>query len=193
MNSQTKTVLIASLAGLALAVSTKASSVMSTGHITPLDTFNPFNPGVLGYWVGTLGFFPLFFIVFSIAATARTAGVRSSIFNGLGAVVGVLLTITGAVIAVATAQPKKAFPDRASLVKNATSSCLKNQQVIPENNVRSAAMIEAFCSCYGSSLADVTTAAEVAYADQHQTSAPTMIEKINTTVQKCVQLVPDLD
>jgi hypothetical protein len=191
MNSQTQTVMIASLIGLVLAISSKASSVISTGNITPLDTLNPFNLSILGYWIGTLGFFPLTFIVFAVAATARTAGLRNSVFNGLGAVVGVSLTITGVVIAVATAHPKKEFPDRASLVKNATSSCIKNQQIIPKNKDVSVAIIEAFCSCYGDSLADVTTVAEVMYADQHQIAAPTMIEKINTTVQKCMQLVPD--
>jgi len=189
MNSQTQTVMIASLIGLVLAISSKASSVISTGNITPLDTLNPFNLSILGYWIGTLGFFPLTFIVFAVAATARTAGLRNSVFNGLGAVVGVSLTITGVVIAVATAHPKKEFPDRASLVKNATSSCFKNQQIIPKDT--SVAIIELFCSCYGDSFADVTTMAEVMYADQHQIAAPTMIEKINTTVQKCMQLVPD--
>ena len=91
------------------------------------------------------------------------------------------LTITSVVIIVAAAHAKKEFPDRASLVKNATSSCIKNQRIIPRSEVASAAIIEAFCSCYGDSLADVTTMDEVTYQDQHQTFAPTMIEKINTT------------
>jgi len=181
MNSQTRTVVVASLVGLGLAVSGKAPGVISSGSITPLDTFNPFNLSVLGYWVGILGFLPLILIVSTVAATARTAGLRSSVFNGLGAVVGVSLTIAGVVVAVAAAQPKKEFPDRASLVKNATSSCIKNQRIIPKSEVASAAIIEVFCSCYGDSLADVTTMDEVTYQDQYQTFAPTMIEKINTT------------
>jgi hypothetical protein len=103
MNSQTRTIMIASLAGLGLAVLIQASNVMSTGHITPLPTFNPFNEEALYYWIGALGFVPLFFIVIATAATARKAGLRNSIFNGLAAIVGVLLLIIGAVVAVATA------------------------------------------------------------------------------------------
>jgi hypothetical protein len=198
MNSQTKAVVIAFLAGLALAVLTQAIDVMRTGYITPLDTSNPFNPEVLGYWVGALSGVPLIFVVIVIAATARKAGLRNSIFNGLGAVigfVGVSLVIGYAVIAVATAQPTKELPfadasaNRASFVKGASSSCAKKQQALPENKDVPAAAIDAFCSCYGNSLADVITKAELAHMDQHHTPAPSMVEKINMTVEKCNRLV----
>jgi hypothetical protein len=199
MNSQTKTVMIAFMAGLALAVLTQAIDVMRTGYITPLDPFNPFNPEDLGYWVGALGGIPLIFAVIAIAATARKAGLRNSIFNGLGAVVGfvgVSLVIGYAVITVATARPTRELPfadasaNRASFVRGASSSCAKNQQALPENKDVSAAALDAFCSCYGNSLADVITKAELAHLDQHHAPAPSMVEKINTTVEKCIRLVP---
>jgi cytochrome bd-type quinol oxidase subunit 2 len=195
MNSQTRSVTIASLAGLAAGVLVQGSKVITTGYLTPLDMFNPFNTFVLGYWVGALSIFPLIFVIIVIAATARKEGLRNSIFNGLGAVVGVLLVIVCAIIAVAATRPKKELPyaeasaDRASFVGGASSSCAKSQRAAPENQDVSAAFIDAFCSCFGNSLADVATWAEVAYLDQHQTAAPSMIEKIGTVSQKCVRLV----
>jgi hypothetical protein len=103
MNSQTRTVMIAASAGLGLAVLIQASNLMSTGHVTPLPTFNPFDEEALYYWIGALGFVPLIFIVIATAATARKAGLRRSAFSGFAAIVGVLLLIIGAVIAVAVA------------------------------------------------------------------------------------------
>jgi hypothetical protein len=83
MNSQTRSVTIASLAGLAAGVLVQGSKVITTGYLTPLDMFNPFNTFVLGCWVGALSIFPLIFVIIVIAATARKEGLRNSIFNGL--------------------------------------------------------------------------------------------------------------
>jgi hypothetical protein len=103
MKSQTSTVVIAALAGLGLAALIQASNVISTGHITPRPTLNPFDEEALYYWIGALGFLPLVFIVIAVAATARKAGLRNSIFNCLAAIVGVLIVIIGAVVAFAAA------------------------------------------------------------------------------------------
>jgi amino acid transporter len=186
-------VIIAALTGLALGVLSQASSVISTGYITPLDTFNPFNAGIIGYWVGALGFAPLVFIVIAVASTARKAGLRNSIFNGIGAILGVSFVIAFAVIAVAASHPKKELPfaevgaERAEFVKGTSSSCIRSQQAKPENQSLSAATLDAYCTCYANSLADVTTTAEIQYTAQYHTPAPSMVEKINATFQKCVQ------
>jgi hypothetical protein len=191
--AQTKAVTIAVLTGLALGVLSQASSVISTGYITPLDTFNPFNAEILGYWVGALGFWPLLLIVIAIATTARKAGLGNSIFNGLGAILGVSFVIAFAVIVVAAAHPKKELPfaevgrERAEFVKGASSSCIRSQQANPNNQSLPAVSIDTYCTCYANSLADVTTRAEVQYTDQHHAPAPSMVEKINATFQKCVQ------
>jgi hypothetical protein len=195
MNSQTKWVAIASLGGLAAGVLVQGSKAITTGYLTPLDTFNPFNTFVLGYWVGALSIFPLIFVIIVIAATAPKEGLRNSIFNGLGAVVGVSLVIVCAVIAVAATRPKKELPyaeasaDRDSFVAGASSSCAKSRHAAPENRDVSAEFIDAFCSCFGNSLADVATRVEITHMDQHHTAAPSMIEKIETASQKCVRLV----
>lgn len=192
MNSQINAVIIAALAGLALAVGIQASSVISAGYIPPLDASDPFNLRILGFWVVVLGFLPLIFILIAIAVTARRAGLRNSIFTGLGAVAGVSLVIIGAVVAVAIVHSKKEFPfrnasaDRASFVRTQASFCATMQQAfkgVP------AAAVNAVCSCYGNSLADVTTRTELVYMDLHRTFAPSMVEKTNATLQKCVQLV----
>jgi len=167
--------------------------VIPIGHIPPLDIFNPFNLRILGYWVGVLGVFPLICIAIAIGATARKAGLRNSILIGLGAVVGVSLVISCAAVAVAIIQSKKELPlrnagaDRDSFVIDASSFCAKMERSVNRNKA-SAAAIDAVCSCYGNSLADVTTRTELAYISQYHTFPPSAIEKTNAVSQKCAQL-----
>jgi len=200
MNSQRRRVIIASLAGLALAVAFNAAGLINTTDITPpaLDTSGPFNSGyangyVVGHRAGALFFFPLIFIIIVLAVTARKAGLRNTIFNGLGAIVGIYFVC--AVIAVATAHPSKELPyadagaGRADFVRGATDGCARQQQALLENKVLSAEAVDAICSCAANSTADVITRTEIAYRQQHQTPAPSLVEKAKTIVQKCVRLV----
>jgi hypothetical protein len=193
MNSQINAVIIAALAGLTVAVLSQSSRVIPIGHIPPPDIFNPFNLRILGYWVGVLGVLPLICIAIAIGATARKAGLRNSILTGLGAVVGVSLVISCAAVAVAITQSKKELPlreagaDRDSFVIDASSFCAKTERTINRNKA-SAATIDAVCSCYGNSLADVTTRTELAYIGQHHTFPPSTVEKTNAVSQKCAQL-----
>jgi hypothetical protein len=194
MNSQINAVIIAALAGLTLAVLSQTSGTMS-GYIPPIDTLVPFNPRVLVYWVVVLGFFPVIFILIAIAATARKAGPRSSIFTGLSAIVGVLLVVCGAVLAVGIVHAKKDYPfrdagaGRAAFVEQASSFCAQNQRAIRGKDQAALANIEAVCSCYGNSLADMTTSAELAYMDQYHTFAKSLTEKTSIVSQKCMQAV----
>ena len=190
MNSQINAVIIAALAGLTVAVLSQSSSVIPLGHIPPPDIFNPFNLRIIGYWVGVLGVLPLICVAIAIGATARKAGLRNSILIGLGAVVGVSLVISCAAVAVAVIQSKKELPlrdagaDRDSFVIDVSSFCAKMERTI-KGNKASAAAIDAVCSCYGNSLADVTTRTELAYIGQHHTFPPSTIEKTNAVSQKC--------
>jgi GYF domain 2 len=193
--SQTKLIIVVALAGLALAVLSEISRVVSAGEIRPLDTFDVFNPSVLGYWVGGLGWIPAIFIVIATAATARKAGLLISIFKGLGAIVGVSLVIIVVVITVTAAYPKKDFPlsdagaDRDAFVNNVLPSCIRGQQARPENKNLSTASINNFCTCYANSLADVTTRIEMEYFVQHQSPSSSMLEKINALYPKCAQAI----
>jgi hypothetical protein len=194
MNSQINAVIIAALAGLTVAVLSQSSSLLPIGYIPPLDIFNPFNLRILGYWVGVLGVLPLICIAIAIGVTARKAGLRNSILTGFGAVVGVSLVISCAVVAVAIAQSKKELPlrdagaNRDSFVRDASSFCTRMEQSINRNKASGAATIDAVCSCYGNSLADVTTRTELAYIGQHHTFPPSTVEKTNAVSQKCAQL-----
>jgi hypothetical protein len=196
MNSQINAVIIAALAGLTLAVVNQTSNVISIGYIPPLDPSNPFNPRILVYWVVVLGLFPLIFILIAIGVTARRAGWRSSIVTGLGAVVGISLVIVCTIIAVGIVRARNEFPlrdagaGRTAFVEQASSFCAQNQRAKRgKNQAALAESTEAVCSCYGNSLADVTTRTELAYMDKHHTFAPSMTEKTNIVSQKCTQLV----
>ena len=193
MNSQINAVIIAALAGLTVAVLSQSLSLIPIGYIPPPDIFNPFNLRILGYWVGVLGVLPLICIAIAVGATARKARLRNSILTGLGGVVGVSLVISCAVVAVTIIQSKRelplraAGPDRDSFVRDASSVCARMEQAINRNNA-SAAAIDAVCSCYANSLADVTTRTELAYIGQHRTFPPSTTEKTNAVSQKCAQL-----
>src|SRR5262249_58276059 len=106
----------------------------------------------------------------------------------------VSLVVSCAVVAVATIQSKKELPlrdagaVRDSFVIDAKSFCTKMEQSIDRNKASGAAAIDAVCSCYGNSLADVTTRTELAYIGQHRTFPPSMTEKTNIVSQKCAQL-----
>jgi hypothetical protein len=146
-NPQTRGVIIAALIGLAISIIVAAIEVMQKGRLEPIDPYYILNPEILAYWIGRLGGLPLLFIVLSVAATARKAGLRSSIFNGLGAIVCVSLVVAVIVIAVAAVKPKKEFPyqdagsDRDTFVKSIVPKCVTSTQAHPEyKNVSAARM-----------------------------------------------------
>src|SRR5262249_28989985 len=138
--------------------------------------------------VGALLGLPLLFVAITIAATTRKAGLR----YGLGAIAGIFIIY--AVVAAATNHPGKERPfanagaARAGFLEGASSSCAKEQRAV-ENKTLSAADIGTFCSCYANSLADVVERTELADLDRHQTPAPSLVEKIGSTIQKCLQLL----
>ncbi len=186
-------VTLAGLIGLAFGLLTQVPDLVSKGHISPLDTVNPYNPSILGFWIGKLSLFPLILILIAIAATARKAGWVKSIVNFLGAVVGVWLVICAGVIAVEAAHPKSDLPlaaagaERDAFVTNATASCIKARQNTPEGKNLPEATISTLCSCYSNSLADVTTRDELEYYTQNRSPSPSLVEKIKATFQKCAQ------
>jgi hypothetical protein len=195
MNSQIRTVTIASVTGLAIALLAQWSDVIRMAYNASLGT-SKFNGNAIGYWTGMLSSLPLIFVVIAIVATARKAGLRYSILSGLGAVVGVFgvsFIIVCAVIAFAPAYPQKELPfadageARNSFVRGASDSCAQRQKALPQNKDVPAAAIDAYCSCFGNSLADVATRAEVASMGQRQTT-PSLVEKFKTASEKCMRL-----
>lgn len=194
MNSQIKSVTIAGGIGLTISVLAKLSSVLTQGYVSPLDRFDPFNTEILAYWIGNLGVWPMIFIVGTVMATWRKAGTRNSILNGVGAIVTIAIVICFAVVTLAALeQPNKDAPfkaasaDRATFIKTSTASCVRRQQSDPQSKNVSADAINAFCSCYSESLADVTTMEELTYMTEHHGPSPSMTEKIKAAYQKCVE------
>jgi hypothetical protein len=200
--------MIAFLAGIALVVLLEASGAVTeqAAYIPSIDMSGPLNSDRsyrIGYWIGywaahwaVMGLIPLIFAAIAIAATAYKAGLRSSLFNTLGAaggVAGLSIMISCAQIAIAATSPMKEHPfaeastARDGFVRGASSSCAKKLQAPPGNKSLSAADIDAYCSCYASSMADIITGDEAMSAAEHKVSA-SMTEKVNTVSQKCVEL-----
>jgi len=208
MSSQTRAVVIAFLTGIALVILLEASGAMTVraGYIPPIDIY-PLNADRsfrIGYWMAhwtvhwaIMGVIPLIFAAIAIASTAYKAGLRSSIFNALGAAGGVAvlsIVISGAQVAIAATYTMKELPfaeagsARDGFVAGFMRSCAKTQQAEPENKDLSAADIDAFCSCSAKSLADVVTRDELAHIEQHKAAAASFAEKVNTASQKCTEL-----
>jgi hypothetical protein len=203
MTLQIKTATFAFLAGLAIALLIQMASVAGADNARLFDPSNLFNAEFLSYWTLRLAAVPLIFVLIAIIATARKAGLAGSIVAGLVAVVvisGVSLAITWGVIAVAVApqlyadQLTEEYPyakpsiSRTIFVKSASSACGQKQKTLPDNKDVSVAVIDAFCSCFGSSLADVITRGEIRSLGRNEAPGPDFAEKTNTTSQKCWRL-----
>jgi hypothetical protein len=197
MSLQKKAVAIAFVVGLAIALLGQWSDVMRMGYYASLDT-SKFNGNIISYWTGMLSGMPVVLVVIAVVATAYKAGLRNSILTGLGAVVGVFVVSFGiicAVIAVATAYPQKELPfadageARNSFVKGTSDGCAQKQKALPQNRDVPAAAIDAYCTCFGNSLADVATRAELASMGQRQTT-PSLVEKFKTASEKCRPPLP---
>jgi hypothetical protein len=188
-------VFIAAVSGLALAIVSNASTVISKGGITPLDSINIFNGGVIGYWVGDLGVVPWIFIIIAAGLTARKAGLLSSIINALGAIVVVSLVIAVSIIALAASQQKELpvseGPERSAFITNLLDSCVKRQQALPENKNLSTATLRQFCACTGNSLADVMTRTEFEYFMQNHMPSTSASEKMRAASESCAHIVRD--
>src|SRR5215470_10550233 len=136
MSSQIRAVTIALVAGLAIALLAQLSDLTRMADIASLRP-SKFDPDDISYWTGLLSGLPLIFVVITIIATARKAGLRNSLFTGLGAVVavfGVSLALVCATIAFAPAYSQKEFPfadpgkSRDSFVKGASESCARKEK-----------------------------------------------------------------
>jgi hypothetical protein len=79
MNSQTKTVSLAVLIGLAFSLVTALST-------WEFDRYDIFNPGFLGSWVGQHGVVPFIFVFITIVVTFRKQGILISTLNFVGAI-----------------------------------------------------------------------------------------------------------
>jgi hypothetical protein len=198
MNSQTKIVIGAFVAGLAAAgVGSLISGGIMPDHVSHFDTDTHISEWV-GEKIGQLCLSPLIFAAVAIAATARSASLRSSVLNALAVVAAVIAIAAPIVYAGSIAEARlqglpmaEAGKTRDAFVKGAIRTCTRTQQADPQNSGIPAATIEAFCSCVGNALADVTTRADVAFINQHQTPGPGYAEKSDAASQKCAQVVQD--
>ena len=194
MNSQTKAVSVAILAGLPISLLLVAASG-AEGGLSPIDPYNIFNPEVIGHWVGRIGFIPLIFVVIVLIVTCRKAGFFISILNAIGAVVAISLVTGIIVVCVAAVYSVKEFPlkalglDRDDFVKNLVSSCLRRQQTIPENKGVPQTTLNEFCTCNANSLADVTTKEDIKYQVEHGGFSPNAAAKMTSSAEKCAQAV----
>ena len=60
MNNQTKTIAkVVAITFVIMLMTAALPGLAPNGHIDPIDTINPLNPGVIGNWVGRLGGVPL--------------------------------------------------------------------------------------------------------------------------------------
>jgi hypothetical protein len=133
MHPQTRNVLKAALIGLAISIVWAAVGVLQEGQLRPIDPFEILNAGVIGHWVGRVGFLPLFFAVAAIGFSIRKTPIWISILNLVGAVVGISLVVAIGVVAVAAAYPVPELPfaggaDRDAFMKSAMASCIRTQR-----------------------------------------------------------------
>jgi GYF domain 2 len=191
-SSQTKRVIKAALAGLGVSIAFTGASVISEGRLDPIDPYQIFNPGIIGYWVGRVGFIPLIFVIVAIASSFRRAPLWTSALNLLGAVVGISIIVALGVATVAAIQPVKEFPfaaagpDRESFIKTGVQSCIRKQRGLPENQGVSEKAIADFCGCYVELTANKLSNDEVKYQAEHPGQfSPSAIAKMTASHEQC--------
>jgi hypothetical protein len=192
MNAQTRSVLKATLIGFALSIVVTAVSVLQEGRLDPIDPYQIFNGGVIGHWVGRVGFLPLIFAIGAIAFSIRKTPIWVSILNLVGAVVGISLVVAIGVVAVAAAYPVSERPfasgaERDNFIKSGMSSCVRTQRGRPENRNVSDDAINAFCSCYTNAAADSTTHEDIQYQTKYGAMSDDAKAKLTAAYNKCLQ------
>jgi amino acid transporter len=165
VNAQTKTTAKAALIAFALTLISPIGDAVTKGYIEPLDTLNPTNGEIIAHWIGFLGGLPLIVALITVAVTGRKAGLRSSLLNGIGAIIVIPLILLPLIVATAAAfSTNDEYPfmkdgvGRRLFVKQAKSSCAEQLSKASDG---SQALIDAFCSCYAGTFADTTTRTEV--------------------------------
>ena len=190
MTSQTRSVIKAALIGLAVSIALAAAHAAQEGRVTPIDPYQIFNPEVIARWVGRIGGIPLLFVVGVIVMSFRKTPVWVSALNLVGAVAGISLAITVGVVALAAAYPIKDFPfatgaDRDDAVKEMMTACISKQRGLPQNAGLSDNVINAFCSCYANTAADVITRDDIQYQAKYGTMSADVTEKLTASYEKC--------
>jgi hypothetical protein len=191
MNAQTRSVLKATLIGLAISVVVTTIGVLSEGRLDPIDPYQIFNAGVVGHWVGRVGFFPLIFAIGAIALSIRKTPIWISLLNLIGAVVSISLVVAIGVVVAAAAYPVSERPfasgaERDNFIKSGMASCIRTQRGRPDNKGVSDDAINAFCSCYVNADADATTREDVQYQAKYGTMSADAKNKLTAAYNKCV-------
>ena len=177
--------------GLAISIVVTAVSVFAGGRLDPIDPYQIFNAGVIGHWVGRVGFLPLIFAFGAIAFSIRRTPIWVSFLNLVGAVVGIVLVVAIGIVAVAAAYPVSERPfasgaERDSFIKSGMASCVRKQRGLPENRTVSDATINAFCSCYTNAAADATTREDIQYQAKFSTMSDAAKNRLTAVYNKCL-------
>jgi hypothetical protein len=180
------------LIGLGVSIVVAAISVLQAGRMDPIDPYQIFNAGVIGRWVGRVGFLPLIFAIGAIVFSIRKTAIWVSILNLVGAVVGISLVVAIGVVALAATYPITERPfasgaDRDTFITNGMASCVRRQRGLLENRDVSDAAIHVFCSCYTNAAADATTREDVQYEAKYGTMSDDTKAKLTAAYNKCVQ------
>ena len=193
MGSQIKRTLIATLIGLAAAIVLAAISSLEAGRLAPIDPLQPLNPGIIGYWVGRLGFIPLIAAIGAMIVGFRKSGAGVTILTFIGALVGIVVVICGLVAVVAAAYPRAEFPlaapgaARDEYVRAAMGSCLRTQRAAEVNRALSDADIQKYCRCFVEAVAAKTKREDIAYHEKNRALSPAMISLMTEAASTCAQ------
>lgn len=142
------------------------SELVNPGYLIPIDTIDPFNGDVIGYWVGLLGGVPVIIALIVIAVTAKGAGWRKSLAHVGAVLIGfpVLLTLLVMAVSWTLATPgEKPFATdsmgRRHFVAITANACMK-AGAGASIGVPSA-QGDAYCSCAANAMADAVSREEV--------------------------------
>jgi hypothetical protein len=193
MGVQVKRTLIVTLVGLAVTIAIAAMSALSEGRLAPIDPMRPMNAGIMGYWVGNLGWIPLIAAIVVMIVGFRRSGVGISIAIFLGAVVALVAVICTLVAVVASAYPVGELPlatpgpERDAFMRSATESCFRKQRPPPSNNALSDADVQKFCRCVAEAIAGQTRREDIDYQEKNKTFSPAMASRITQAARTCAQ------
>lgn len=193
MGAQIKRTLIVTLIGLVVTIVIAAIGALSAGRLAPIDPMRPMNAGIMGYWVGNLGWVPLIAAVGVMIVGFRKSGVGISIATFLGAVAGLVVVICTLVAVVASAYPVGEFPlatpgpERDAFMRSATESCFGKQRPAPANSALSDAQLQKFCRCVAEAIAGQTRREDIDYQEKNKTFSPAVASRITQAARTCAQ------
>jgi hypothetical protein len=193
MAAQIKRMSIATLGGLAVAILLAAINALTEGGLDPIDPLRPGNAGIMGYWIGNLGWIPFIAGLVAMFAGFSRSGVGVSVASFFGALVGLVVVICILVAVVASVYPVGELPfaapgaQREEFMRNMTDVCFKKQRPDPANSALSDAQLQKFCGCIAATLAGQTRREDAEYQEKNKELSPAMTSRITQAGRTCAQ------